>query len=270
MNNFSFIQISDHHLPERESDLVRGFSPTFTFRSVLRHIAEHTAQHADFILSTGDLVDPCSEAGYQNARRLLGLAPAENPGKPGEINIEGLQHFPMHFIPGNHDDRLLFLQHLFTRAPSNTLVNYAFQHKGVQFICLDMGAEPKAVLYPETLDFLAQALHNDVPTILVTHHHIVPIGSRWLDAFIADGIQNLWKMLTAPEVNGRLLAVLSGHTHITYEKYYKGIPVFGLRSTTFSFALQDAPLTVLEPPHYRLVSLQDGLLTTRIFEVRLS
>jgi Icc protein len=270
MSNFALIQISDHHLPERESDLVRGFSPTYTFRAVMRHIAKHSAQHADFILSTGDLVDPCSEAGYQNARRLLGLKQAQSPELFGEITIEGLQNFPMYFMPGNHDERPLFVQHLFRQSAPNKLVNFAFQHKGVQFVCLDMGAAPKAVLYPETLDFLAQALLNDIPTILVTHHHIVPIGSRWLDEFIANDIQELWKLLTAPHVNGKLLGVLSGHTHITYEKYYRGIPVFGLRSTTFSFALQDEPLITLELPHYRLVSLQNGLLTTRIFEVNLS
>mgnify|MGYP000704716357 CR=1 FL=1 len=39
MSRFAFIQISDHHLPEREDDLVRGFSPSYAFRATLRHIA---------------------------------------------------------------------------------------------------------------------------------------------------------------------------------------------------------------------------------------
>lgn len=270
MSRFTFIQISDHHLPQDESELVRGFSPTHTFRAVMRHIAENTAKYADFIISNGDLVDPSTDKGYQNARRLLGLIPAPTPAQPGLISLEGLRDFPMYLMPGNHDDRPLFLERLFTQADSSQLINFSFQHKGVHFICLDMGADAKAVLYPETLDFLKQALQTDLPTIILTHHHIVPIGSRWLDEFIADDIQQLWKLITAPGVKERLLAVFSGHTHISYEKQHKGIPVFGLRSTTFSFALQDEPLLTLQPPHYRLVSLEDGLLTTRIFEVDLA
>lgn len=270
MSEFAFVQISDHHLPENEGDLVRGFSPSYALRAVLRHIAQNTAQYIDFIISSGDLVDPATETGYQNARHLLGLQPAPTPQQPGVVTVEGLREFPMYFMPGNHDDRPLFLKYLYSQADSTPLVNLSFQHKGVQFICLDMGADAKAVLYPETFDFLKQALQNPFPTILLTHHHLLPIGSRWLDEFIADDVQELWKLLTASGVKERLLAVFSGHTHISYEKQYQGIPVFGLRSTTFAFALQDEPSLTLQPPQYRLVSLQKGLLTTRIFEVDLA
>ena len=117
------------------------------------------------------------------------------------------------------------------------------------------------VFHPEGIPWPGTTCYNVFSQTRIFQRHY---------AFIADDIQVLWDLLVAPRVNGKLLGVLSGHTHITYERFYKGIPVFGLRSTTFSFALQDEPLAVLEPPHYRLVSVQDGLLTTRIFEVNLS
>ena len=267
MSQFSFIQITDHHLPERETDLVKAFSPAHSFRLVLRHIAQNTAARADFILSSGDLVDPATEQSYTNLCRMLELQPGSMPPGPCKVTIEGLRDYPVYFMPGNHDERYLFLQHLFRQAQPAPLVNTSFQHQGVRFICLDMGAGAKAVLYPETLDFLSQALLTPQPTIVLTHHHVTPIGARWLDAFIADDIHRFWEQLTKPSVRPRILGVISAHTHITYEEIVGGIPVYGLRSTAAPFALQDEPLLTLQPPHYRLFTVQDGLLTTRIFEV---
>ena len=60
--NFSFIQITDHHLLESEDAHREGFVPGHALRMVLRHIARDTADKADFLLSTGDLVEPPTEA----------------------------------------------------------------------------------------------------------------------------------------------------------------------------------------------------------------
>jgi hypothetical protein len=56
---------------------------------------------------------------------------------------------------------------------------------------------------------------------------------------------------------------------MTLEQTVENIPVFGLRSTAFQFALQDHPLFCLLPPHYRLFTVEDGTLTAKVFEVRL-
>ena len=269
MSSFSFIQISDHHLPEDIDDLVRGFSPGYALRSVLRHIASHTASRADFILSTGDLVEPATQEAYQNFCQAFKLRPASDPPGPGTISIEGLHEHPFYTIPGNHDERSLFLHYLFSNNSHSDLLNAAFQHKDIQFVCLDMGADPKAHLYPETLGFLSHSLQVELPTIVVTHHHTTPVGARWLDDFIADDIQGFWDAITAPQVAGKILGVVSGHVHITYQKLVRGIPVYGLRSTAFPFALLDEPLLTLQPPHYRLFTVQDGTLTARIYEVPL-
>jgi hypothetical protein len=264
--NFSFIQITDHHVTASESELLKGFSTRYAFRTVLRHIAQHVGTHADFILSTGDLVENPSEDTYQaflhmlNARNESSKVP-----EPLYISAEGFQEFPMYLLPGNHDDRDNFFKYLFPKGPPIPLMNVTFTHKGVQFICLDWGPQTKAIAHPEMIDFLAQALEKDLPSIIVTHHQVVTIGSRWLDAFIADDVSQFWEIVTGRDV----LGIFSGHVHITYERVVHDIPVFGLRSTATPFALQDEPLSCLLPPHYRLVTVQDGILTTRIFEVPL-
>src|SRR5215212_10589753 len=111
--NFSFIQITDHHLLESTDAHREGFVPGHALRMVMKHIAENVADRADFILSTGDLVEPPTEAAYACALKLLGLdSSAALPG-PQHANVEGLHEYPMYFLPGNHDDRELLTRCLF-------------------------------------------------------------------------------------------------------------------------------------------------------------
>jgi 3',5'-cyclic AMP phosphodiesterase CpdA len=268
--SFSFIQITDHHLPADEADLVRGFSPAYAFRAVLRHIAGSIAPQVDFVVSTGDLAEPSTLATYQAVGCMLALEP-ENAAPPGPLltSVEGLQRFPIVLMPGNHDERQPFCQAFFPHSTPLQRYNVTFIHKGVQFICLDWGAETKAVAHPETMLFLEKALQADLPAVILSHHHVTPCGSRWLDEFLADGLERFWEIVTAPQADGKVLGILCGHTHLTYEKLVEGIPVFGTRSTAFPFAHQDEPLITLQPPQYRLVTIQGGVLTTRVFEVRI-
>ena len=82
-------------------------------------------------------------------------------------------------------------------------------------------------------------------------------------------------MPTTPGASGKpspgagVLGIFCGHTHISYEIEVAGIPVMGVRSTAFQFLLQDAPLTTLQPPHYRKVTVRDGVMTSELFEVKL-
>lgn len=264
--SFSFVQITDHHLTASDTEYVKGYSTRHAFRAVLRHIAENVGQYADFMISTGDLVDKPSEGSYRSFLEMVDVhsAAAEAPG-PLFITAEGLQEFPIYLLPGNHDDRDHFFKCLFPKSAPGPWMNVTFHHNGVQFICLDWGPNAKAVAHPEMLSFLARALETDMPSVIVTHHHVTPIGSRWLDAFIADEVGRFWEILSGHPV----LGILSGHVHIPYEKVINGIPVFGLRSTSYPFMLQDEPLACLLPPQYRLITVQNGMLTTRIFEVPL-
>ncbi len=267
MTDFSFIQITDHHLLESEEELRDGFSPGHALRMVMRHIAEHVADKADFILSTGDLVEPPTEKAYQCAIKLLGMQkPASWPG-PQKVNVEGLRDYPLYFLPGNHDDRELLMHYLFSNAKPLKLYNFTFVHKGIQFIFMDWGPESKGFLFPETREFLTEALRSDLPSVIVCHQHVKPVGSRWLDSFIAEDIDQFWDILTKPGIKEKILGILCGHVHITYEDEYKGIQILGLRSTAYPFAKTDEVLVILAPPHYRFITIKDNVLTSRIYKV---
>lgn len=266
---FSFVQITDHHLCETETQLWQGYSTVYALRTVLRHIAERFALHVDFLVTTGDLVDTPSEESYGNACQMLQVQAISPAPGPGLVTLEGLQAFPMYFLPGNHDDRQHFFQQLFADTPPMPLMNVRFEHHGVQFICLDWGPQAKAIERPEVLAFLARCLQRDQPSVLLMHHHLVPVGCRWIDDFLPDAAtaEAFWQIVT--HASAPILGLFSGHAHVSYERVVNGISVFGLRSTAPQPVLQDEPLFCLQSPHYRVVTIQDTLLTTRIVEVPL-
>ena len=267
MPDFSFIQITDHHLLESEEAHREGFVPGHALRMVMRHIAKNTADKADFIISTGDLVEPPTEAAYECAIKLLGLSPSATLPGPHHVNTEGLQDYPMYFLPGNHDDREMLTRCLFPDSQPVDLYNFTFEHKGVQFIFMDWGPQSKAEFLPETREFLAQALRSDLPSVILCHQHVKRIGSRWLDSFLADELDEFWSIVTYPGNKEKVLGILCGHVHITYEDEYKGIQILGLRSTAYPFAKTDDITVILAPPHYRFVSIQNNVLTSRIYKV---
>lgn len=264
--DFSFVQITDHHLTSSETELVKGYSTRFAFRTVLAHIAKQVGEQIDFIVSTGDLVDIPDEASYRALLQLVN-GHESSVAAPGPVmtSFKGMEELPLYLLPGNHDDRENFFKCLFPKTPPMLHLNAAFVHKDVQFICLDWGPDTKAIAHPEMLGFLDQSLKTNLPSVLLMHHHLVPVGSRWLDGFIAEDIDRFWETVRGHAV----LGIFCGHAHTSYDTVMHGIPIFGLRSTSFPFVLQDEPLGCLLPPHYRLVMIRDGVLTTRIFEVPL-
>jgi 3',5'-cyclic-AMP phosphodiesterase len=267
MPDFSFIQITDHHLLESEEQIREGFVPGHALRMVMRHIAKHVADKADFIISTGDLVEPPTEAAYVCAMKLLGLSSSANLPGPQYVSTEGLRDYPMYFLPGNHDDREMMTRCLFPESTPVDLYNFTFEHKGVQFVFMDWGPESKAVFLPETREFLSHALQSELPSVIMCHQHVKRIGSRWLDSFLADDLSQFWRIVTKPGIKEKILGILCGHVHITYEDEYQGIQILGLRSTAFPFAKTDDYLAILAPPHYRYVSIQNNILTSRIYKV---
>ena len=106
------------------------------------------------------------------------------------------------------------------------LYNFTFVHKGVQFIIMDWGPETKAHLFPETREFLAKALESDLPSVIVSHQQVKRIGSRWMDGFLADNLNEFWDVVLPNKE--KVLGILCGHLHLTYEEEYKGIQVLGL------------------------------------------
>jgi 3',5'-cyclic-AMP phosphodiesterase len=266
MESFRFIQITDHHVMASEAMLSRGYSPSHALRCVVRHIAQHHGD-VDFVVSTGDLVDRGIAEEYGTFRSILGLRATSAAPGPQVATGEGLRDMPFHFLPGNHDPREAFFAAMFpgTAGPHDAM-NTAFMHKGVRFACVDWGPGNKAATTQEMLDHLAVCLEDGTPTVVLSHHNVTPVGIARLDALAADDVHRFEAVLRGRAV----LAVLHGHTHLTVESRLAGIPVLGLRSTHFSFALAGEEwVYVLRPPQYRVVTVAGATLSSEIVEVAL-
>jgi len=261
---FSFAHISDHHLLHREDELKLGFSPAHAFRKVLQYIGKEFSNEIDFLVSGGDLVETPDAESYLLARQIMGLRVGAAAPGPGFINAEGIVGLPIYFLPGNHDDRENYYRGLFSEREKRGLMNAVFEHKGVRFISLDLRPEVKGDMSDETFGYLREQL-IDQPTILLTHHPLVKVGAKWLDKYLADDLDRFWQLLSGKKI----LGILSGHVHISYEQQVNGIPVMGTRSTAFPFAPQDEKLICLWPPHIRVVTIEGNLLTSILVEVPL-
>jgi Icc protein len=263
---FSFIQITDHHLGESDADNPYGYPAALTFRAVLDHIASHHRQQVDFIVSTGDLVNRPTATAYDFFKRILDLKTAASLSEPHRIHYGSLHDFPIYLLPGNHDERTAFFANLFPGQNGANRLNASFVHQGVRFLLLDWGPGDRGELSPELLGFVEQNLLPDEPAILMMHHNVVPVGAPWLDRFIAEDIEQFHQILHGKNI----LAILCGHLHSSYERDWEGIPVLGLRSTAFQFRFEGKPVVALQPPHYRLVTIEgDRRLKSRVVEVPL-
>ena len=263
----AFIQITDHHLRKDASTLTRGYNTAFALEVVLRHIAEHNST-VDFMVTTGDLVETGSDEEYRYARSLIGLKSYSSPPGPQLASFFGVRSMPVYVLPGNHDPRDAFFRNMFPSTVEHgklpAAMNALFEHNGVQFVCIDWGNENKALTTSEMLEHLAQALENPLPSIILSHHNVTPAGMARLNALVADDIDRFADTIR----NKQVLAIFNGHTHATYESAIAGVPVYGLRSTTYSFAQSAEELCfVLRPPHYRVVTVADGAVSSRIVEV---
>jgi Icc protein len=257
-----FVQITDHHLAE--GDLLWGYSTWHALRTVLRHIAAN-AGPLDFIVSTGDLVEHGTDAEYRCFLDLIGAEPAGAYPGPLIARGEGLPGLPFYTLPGNHDIRPTLLRSLFPASPPAHRLHGWFERGGVRFVCVDWGPGNKAESTPDLPAFLDAALGSG-PAVILMHHHVAPMGHARIDALIADDLA-----VFAEAIVGRgVLAILAGHTHATYERSIAGVPVFGLRSTCFQFApFEGELLRCLLPPHYRIVTIEGGVLSSEIVEVPL-
>ncbi len=264
------IHITDHHLGASAEAVNRGYATAWALERLLTAIAAAGAHGADFVLSTGDLVDAGTDEEYAFARGLLGVAPDRTAAAPGPLTLRrpGLVGLPLYLVPGNHDPRAAWLRNLFPATPLREPLDLRWEHGGVAFAHIDLGVGGRAGdLREASLAHLDAVLSEHERVVIVLHHHPVPVGVPWLDTMLPPGIERLWSRCRPEQV----AAVLFGHAHASAATEVGGVPVIGTRSTCFQFAGTEAPEFVIRPLQYTLVSVgPEGSATFQRYEVPLT
>ncbi|MEX2534582.1 MAG: metallophosphoesterase [Trueperaceae bacterium] len=262
-----FLVISDHHLGRTYHSVNRGYAPAWALERVLDAIAAHRCHDADFLLSTGDLVDEGVDEEYAFAHHLFGVR--SNGMAPGPLPLQrrGLEGLPLYLVPGNHDPRDTWLRSLFPGTPPAPRLDLEWQAAGQDFIYLDLGTSGRAgALLDSSLERLDRALERGSRPVLVLHHHPIEVGIPWIDRALPAGVDRLWSRVAG----GRIRALLFGHAHVSLDATVYGIPVLATRSTCFQFAVSQEPEFVIKPLHYRVVTVDGEAVHTQLYEVPLT
>ena len=262
-----FLHITDHHLGATAAAVNRGYVPAWALNRVLDAIASNAHHDAAFLLCTGDLADAGTDEEYAFARGLLGIEPAGAAPGPLMTRRPGLEGLPLYLVPGNHDPRTSWVRNLFPATAFRDPLDLRWDHGEIAFVYLDLGIGGRAGdLREASLDHLDTVLAERERTVVVLHHHPIPVGIPWLDRALPQGIERLWDRCR-PD---RVVAVIFGHAHVSIEGDIGGVPAIGTRSTCFQFAASETPEFVIQPLQYALVTIDDTGASVQRYEVPLT
>ncbi len=238
------LHITDTHLFAAPDGRLRGINTRESLAAVL---ATASSQRPDAVLATGDLSQDETPGAYRHFRGLL--APL------------GL---PVWCLPGNHDAPGILQDEL--AGPSYQIGDAAVAGCWAvlmldSFIPGDHGGRLSAA----ELARLAAQLdeHRDRHVLVALHHHVLPLGSRWLDEL---GLYNAAQLLALLERAPQVRAVVSGHVHQATDVMHRGIRYLTTPSTCFQF-LPGADDFALDtrPPGWRWLDLHpDGHIDTHV------
>lgn len=238
------LQLTDSHLYADPSRCLLGINTLETFDQVLAQ-SLHEQGRPDLLLATGDLVHDASDSGY---KRLL-----------GRLKLTGV---PCYCLPGNHDLPHKMKQ-ILNQENVHTLPSVQAGGWSVIFLDSTIPGNESGNLDQSQLELLQLLLeaHPDKHTLICLHHHVLPVGSRWMDTMVLKNPDALFDLLgDHPQVK----AVLCGHIHQEYEGVHRGVRLIGTPSTCVQFIPgQDDFGIDACPPGYRWLELRpDGVIET--------
>jgi Icc protein len=243
---FRLLQLTDLHLYADPENRLLGQNTRRTLESVLR-LAQTRHWPPDAIVLTGDLVHDELPGAYRYLRERL-----------DDLGVA------YHCIPGNHD-RLDLLVGLLDSAAASGLRRVTAGAWELLLLDSTLPGEAGGHLNETILGGLADAAAagRKRPTLVFLHHHLAPLGSRWIDTMqVSNGSEALAVIARHPDVR----AVISGHVHQDAEQLVQNVRLLTTPSTCVQFRPGSVDFS-LDPrtPGYRWLELHaDGRLATGI------
>lgn len=249
------LQITDLHLTQQaistHSNAVLDDVCLQRFEAVLQQALSDDVR-CDLIIVTGDLVDEVESAVYDY---IFATLQATN--------------IPFVCIAGNHDvtdevgKELPFSERALIAQPADSrlLSRHVIMTDHWQLLFLDSSI-PGQVAGEIKLDDMAwlrnQLSSCDKPALLALHHHLLPMNSEWIDAYITKNADIFWQQMA--EYNSPLQVIISGHTHQEQASTHQGITVYSTPSTCYQFKPNEDEFTYDETarPGYRWLQLANN------------
>ncbi|MDA7747269.1 3',5'-cyclic-AMP phosphodiesterase [Psychromonas sp.] len=244
--DIKLLQITDTHLfADPDKDLL-GIKTVESYQAVIKHAYKYKGL-CEAVLCTGDLSQDHSAQSYVDFSDLI---------KTLEM--------PCYWLPGNHDMQSVMLPSLLEEGLSATK-QIVSEHWQIILLDSQVSGVPHGYLSDSQLDFLEQKLQQ-YPykhTLVAVHHHVLPVGSAWLDQHILKNNQQLIALLSRfPNVK----AVLSGHVHQAFDVVKSGVRYITSPSTCLQFKPKNNDFAVDDKaPGYRhIVLTKSGEVITTV------
>ncbi len=245
-NPLTILQVSDCHLYASADVCLAGLNTRDSFGEVIAD-ARNRLSSVDLLIASGDLVHDESKQGYD----FIGQ----------ELSAFGC---PVYCVPGNHDSLPMMKQCL---EKDSLFTLGSIQKQGWSIIFLDstIKGEDAGYLAAPALAVLEKELgrHPQDHTLVVLHHHPLPVGSPWLDTMCLQNSQDLFSILAR---HAQVRAVLFGHIHQEYDAEHQGLRLLGTPSTCFQFTPKkvDFGIDAIAPGYRSLRLMGNGEIQTEV------
>ena len=243
---FSFLHLSDLHLPSSETETSHGVSPCQRFEHVIDSI-DRLEYPPSFAIITGDLSQSGTIESYELVRRYT-----------ERLNEKGIRTM---LAMGNNDDRENYRQ-LFRKRPSKGSIYYTEENEELRIIVLDslQSGSRKGRFEGEQLDWLSEVLKKEPerPTIIAFHHPIFTSPHKEADGRLFDISQReeFYRVVSM----GNVLAVLYGHLHHNQVTSVYGVLHVQAGSTFSELNFNEEEYWVVNTSSYNQVIYRDGML----------
>jgi Icc protein len=243
---FRLLQLTDLHLYADPTHRLLGQDTRRTLDAVVR-LAQARHWPPDAIVLSGDLVHDELPGAYRFLRMLL----------------DGLG-VTYHCIPGNHDRLDLLVGYLDDGAAS-ALRRVPAGAWDLLLLDSTIPGQAGGRLSEAVLDALAEEVRGNRqrPTLVFLHHHLAPMGSRWIDSMqVSNAADALAILARHPD----LRAIICGHVHQAAEQHVGGVRLLATPSTCVQFLPGQAEFSLdRATPGYRWLELHaDGRLVTGV------
>jgi 3',5'-cyclic AMP phosphodiesterase CpdA len=246
---FVLAQLSDPHLGE---DPRGGTDPRSSFASAIEAVAR-LATPVDAVLVTGDVAEHGGAEEYALAGELL-----------GRLGV------PVHYLPGNHDDRAAMRGAYGLSGEGEEPLDYAVNLGPLALVVVDStipgedhgGWEPGQL---ERLDATLAAAPEQ-PTILAMHHPpLTTAMPDWDGVNLAPAERDALAAIV--ERHPQVRAIVAGHLHRVTAAALAGRPVLAAPSIYLhahpDFVAEDVRVEP-GPPGFAVHTLNEGALSSQV------
>lgn len=244
------LQLTDTHLCGTAGGTLLGMNTDHSLQAVL-DLARTEHPDADIVLGTGDLADNGAPQAYARLHTYFAQFPCAS-----------------FWLPGNHDNR----EAMVASGDQSPLAR-EIRAGAWQILLLDsqipgqVGGRLGAAELAHLEAGLRAAERDGLYTLVVMHHHPVPIGCAWLDEQIVADAADLFAVL---DRHSGARAVLWGHVHQEIDRMRGDVRLLATPSTCVQFAPgSDTFAAEATAPGYRWLELHDdGGIVTAVSRVQ--